>query len=118
MADKEAKENAKTLWILKPNASSCGKGIRVLSKTSSLPKEKKGFLISKYVAKPHLIDGYKYDLRIYILVTSYDPLTIYFYKDGLVRFATEKYTLNSKSLKKRFIHLTNYSVQKKNDGYQ
>ena len=49
-----------------------------------------------------------------MLVTSYDPLKIYLYQDGLVRFATEKYTLNPSSLKKRFIHLTNYSVNKKN----
>lgn len=50
------------------------------------------------------------------MITSYDPLKIYVYKDGLVRFATEKYTLNPKSLKKRYIHLTNYSVNKKNEA--
>jgi len=64
-----------------------------------------------------LIDGYKYDLRIYVLVTSYDPLKIYLFKEGLVRFATEKYTTNPKLLKKRYIHLTNYSVNKKAEGY-
>lgn len=50
------------------------------------------------------------------MITSYDPLKIYVYKDGLVRFATEKYTSNPKSLKKRYIHLTNYSVNKKNEA--
>lgn len=72
----------------------------------------------KYISKPHLIKGYKYDMRIYVLVTSYDPLVIYMYKDGLVRFSTEKYSLNAKSLKKRFIHLTNYSVNKKAEKYK
>ncbi len=81
-----------------------------------IPK-KGGFLISKYVMNPHLIDGYKYDLRIYVLVTSYDPLKVYLFREGLVRFATEKYTTNVQSLKKRFIHLTNYSVNKKAEGY-
>lgn len=66
---------------------------------------------------PHLIDGLKYDMRIYVLVTSYDPLKVYLFKEGLVRFATEKYTTNISSLKKRFIHLTNYSVNKKAEGY-
>ena len=33
------------------------------------------------------MDGYKFDLRIYVLVTSCDPLKIFIYKDGLVRFS-------------------------------
>jgi len=73
--------------------------------------------VSKYIANPHLIDGLKYDLRIYILVTSYDPLKIYLFREGLVRFATEKYSTNMTSLKKRYVHLTNYSVNKKAEGY-
>lgn len=56
-------------------------------------------------------------MRIYVLVTSYDPLVIYMYKDGLVRFSTEKYSCKAKNLKKRFIHLTNYSVNKKAEKY-
>ena len=83
-----------------------------------MPRKRQGFVISKYLHKPHLINGYKYDLRIYILVTSYDPLVIYMYEDGLARFSTEKYSINPKTLKKRFIHLTNYSIQKKADGYK
>ena len=74
-------------------------------------------MISKYVHNPHLIDGYKYDLRIYVLVTCFDPLRIFLFKEGLARFATEKYTNNSKFLNKRYIHLTNYSVNKHGDGF-
>ena len=39
------------------------------------------------------------------------------FKEGLVRFATQKYSNNPKNLEKRFIHLTNYSVNKKADDY-
>lgn len=98
-------------------SSSCGHGIKVINASLELPKNKKGYLASKYISKPHLIKGYKYDMRIYVLVTSYDPLVIYMYKDGLVRFSTEKFSLKPKNLKKRFIHLTNYSVNKKAAKY-
>ena len=73
--------------------------------------------MSQYISNPHLIDGLKYDLRIYILVTSFEPLKIFMFKEGLVRFATQKYSNNPKNLEKRFIHLTNYSVNKKADDY-
>jgi tubulin polyglutamylase TTLL4 len=53
-----------------------------------------------------------------VLVTSFDPLRVYVYNDGLVRFATEKYTLNPDDLKKRFIHLTNFSVNKKSENFK
>lgn len=109
------KENQNTIWIFKPAASSCGRGIKLFANNEKLPKDKKGFLVSRYLDSPFLINGYKFDMRIYVLVTSFDPLTIYMYQDGLVRFATEKYT--TKSLKRRFIHLTNYSVNKRADNF-
>ena len=63
---------------------------------------------------PHLISGYKYDLRVYVLVTSFNPLKLYMYTDGLVRFATEKYTLDPKNINQKFVHLTNFSINKRN----
>lgn len=65
-----------------------------------------------------MIRGYKYDLRVYVLVTSLEPLKIYLFQEGLVRLATVPYTTSKSSLKQRFIHLTNYSVNKKADSYQ
>ena len=64
-----------------------------------------------------MIRGFKYDLRIYILVVSFDPLKIYMFKDGLVRLATVPYSTSKASLKQRFVHLTNYSVNKKAESY-
>ena len=73
-------------------------------------------IVSKYIANPLLINGHKFDLRIYVLVTSVDPLRIYVFKEGLARFATEEY--QSKNAKgNKFIHLTNYSINKKSDNY-
>lgn len=69
------------------------------------------------MADPHLINGLKYDLRLYVCVTSYNPLRIYLFNEGLVRFATEKYNTCLNQLSKRYIHLTNYAVNKNNKRF-
>jgi len=67
-------------------------------------------VIQEYITNPHLIGGYKHDMRIYVLVTSFSPLTIHLYNDGLSRFCSEKFTLNDFSYLK---HLTNTSIHHK-----
>ncbi len=49
-------------------------------------------------------------------VSSFDPLKIFLYKEGLVRLATERYTINPRHLGNPFIHLTNFSVNSKNEA--
>jgi len=73
-------------------------------------------VISRYVTNPLLINGYKFDLRIYVVVTCYEPLRIYVYKEGLARFASETYTAKFNKNNK-YMHLTNYSINKKNENF-
>ncbi|XP_050756364.1 tubulin monoglutamylase TTLL4 isoform X3 [Gymnogyps californianus] len=98
-------------------ASARGIGIQVIHKWSQLPK-RRPLLVQRYLHKPYLIGGKKFDLRIYVYVTCYDPLRVYLFKDGLVRFASCKYSSSMKSLSNKFMHLTNYSVNKKNTEYK
>ncbi|NXN79827.1 TTLL4 polyglutamylase, partial [Bombycilla garrulus] len=104
-------------WIVKPPASARGIGIQVIHKWSQLPK-RRPLLVQRYLHKPYLIGGKKFDLRIYVYVTCYDPLRVYLFKDGLVRFASCKYSSSMESLSNKFMHLTNYSVNKKNMEYK
>ncbi|XP_068994059.1 tubulin monoglutamylase TTLL4-like [Neodiprion pinetum] len=103
-------------WIIKPPASARGTGIRVVHRWCQIPK-KKAVIVQQYLSKPMLIDGAKFDLRLYVLVTSFNPLRLYIYPDGLVRFASEKYVEDLNCLSNRFMHLTNYSINKASASY-
>lgn len=65
--------------------------------------------------QPYLIDEYKFDFRLYVLVTNVQPLRIFQFRDGLARFASEKYQV--KAFNNPFIHLTNYAINKDNANY-
>ena len=107
--------NENKLYIMKPTAASCGRRIQIISEMDYIEIKEKS-IISIYIDRPLLINDKKFDMRIYVLVSSFYPLRIYFYKDGLARFATEEYSYNIEEaqLQNKFVHLTNYSINKKN----
>lgn len=115
--ENRAKLDPMAIWIVKPPAASCGRGIRLVQSRDIpkvVPREKK-LVAQRYLDSPFLIDGRKFDLRIYVLQTSVDPLLVYIHDDGLVRFSTHPYTV--RNLRCRYVHLTNYSVNKKSKNY-
>lgn len=77
------------------------------------------YVAQRYLHKPYLIDGLKFDLRVYVLITSVTPLRIFIYEEGLARFATSEYVspLGS-NLGNLFMHLTNYAINKDADNFQ
>jgi tubulin polyglutamylase TTLL4 len=93
----EMEREPHSVWIVKPPASSCGRGIRLVSVAAqgkkALPAGDRALLVQRYVDRPYLIDGRKWDLRLYVVVTSFDPLRIHLFREGLVRFATNPYVL-------------------------
>ncbi|KAL8567949.1 hypothetical protein ACOMHN_029124 [Nucella lapillus] len=104
-------------WIIKPPASARGIGIKVINKWNQIPR-RRPVIVQKYIGKPYLINDSKFDMRIYVYVTSYDPLRAYVFEDGLARFASCKYSSSMKNLSNKFMHLTNYSINKRNADYQ
>ncbi|XP_010867012.2 probable tubulin polyglutamylase TTLL2 [Esox lucius] len=94
-------------WICKPVDQSRGRGIFVFKDLKDLVYDC-SVIVQKYISNPLLIAGYKFDLRIYVCVKSFQPLTIYMHQEGLVRF--EKYNLSS--LDNLYSHLTNTSINK------
>eukprot|EP00927_Polykrikos_kofoidii_P032730 TRINITY_DN27797_c1_g1_i1.p1 TRINITY_DN27797_c1_g1~~TRINITY_DN27797_c1_g1_i1.p1 ORF type:complete len:1102 (+),score=198.01 TRINITY_DN27797_c1_g1_i1:147-3452(+) len=107
----EVYKTSKHVWIVKPHASSQGRGIFLLRDLKEMPI-KDVSVISRYIDNPLLIQQLKFDLRIYVLVTSYEPLRIHIYREGLTRFASKPYSTDEEHLKDAYRHLTNYSINK------
>ena len=99
------------LWLIKPKTGSLGEGIYIFQNLTSTPDV---YLLSKYISNPHLIHNLKYDFRVYVLVTGLAPLKLYLYQEGMVRFATEEYTLDKDHITELYRHLTNVAVNEKN----
>lgn len=78
---------------------------------------KESYVISRYIDKPFLVGGKKFDLRIYVLVTSYRPLKVWLSTQGFARFCNERYTNDLSDMDNMMIHLTNVAIQKKNEDY-
>jgi len=104
--------------IFKPDCGAAGEGIhllfsqRDLSRRMELCKAEQA-VVQEYVDAPMLIDGTKWDLRVYVVVLSLEPLRIFLCREGLARFAAEKYSpATAKNGHKVASHLTNYSISK------
>ena len=109
-------KKAKT-FIVKPEQQCQGRGI-FLTRNCNWLIQGEHYVAQRYLHKPFLIDGLKFDLRIYVLVTGLNPLRCYIYKEGLARFATEKYkSPMGSNLNNLCMHLTNYAINKEADGF-
>lgn len=112
---KDGDPSWKPTFIVKPDGGCQGDGIYLIKDPSDIrlagTLQSRPAVVQEYMCKPLLIDKLKFDIRLYVLLKSLDPLEIYIAKDGLSRFCTEPYQEpSSKNLHHVFMHLTNYSL--------
>lgn len=114
------------VYIMKPIGRAQGRGIFLFNRLRQISDWKIGkwrdnlaesYVVQKYVERPYLVGGKKFDLRIYVLVTSFTPLVAYMYREGFARFTFHRYTLNPRELDNSYVHLTNVAIQKTSGQY-
>eukprot|EP01147_Barroeca_monosierra_P006091 gene6091-7376_t len=107
----------KPTFIFKPISGARGEGIFVTQNPEEIPTHG-SLLVQQYIPNPLLVDGFKFDLRLYVLITSCDPLRIYLFEDGLARLSTTAYKAPSRcNVKDSTMHLTNYSLNKDAENF-
>ena len=124
-------------WIMKPTGKAQGKGIFLINSLQQTKrwanasyvggphdgvstKGEEAYVVSRYVDDPLLVGGYKFDLRLYVVVTRFRPLRAFVSRLGFARFCAAKYVSprsESGDLGDHYAHLTNVAVQKKNAQY-
>ena len=98
-------------FICKPIEKEKGKNIFITRDLNDI-KLTDRIVVQKFVSKPHCIDGFKYDLRIFVCVCGVNPLRIYVYKDGLASLATDKLEkMSVTSLKNLDMQLVNWDPE-------
>ena len=129
----EFKKHPGSTWIMKPIGKSQGKGIFLFRKLKDITDWKKSsvyvaynrdteerdqpetYIVQRYIDNPFLIHGKKFDIRIYVLVMSYNPLKVWVYRSGFARFSNSRFSLDS--IQDAFVHLTNVAIQKTAPDY-
>merc|ERR1711991_1197340 len=105
-----------SMWIAKPAVGTRGVGIRVFNNLRLMElflQEQQAagvdYVVQKYIERPLLIHGRKFDIRIFVLVVSLDPLVVFLNTDCYVRFASVPY--DAAAVADGLVHLTNHQVQ-------
>lgn len=122
-----AMAKSKKTFILKPQDGAQGDGISLVRNPRDLVAKlagnfHKAAVVQRYIEKPLLLHGIKFDLRLYVLLAggSKDSAPqVFVCKEGLARFCTERYEEPAASnMHKCMSHLTNYSLNKRSSQFE
>jgi len=110
------------VWIVKPAGKSRGRDIqcfgdlkKLLKYTGQSNHEVVPWVVQKYMENSLIVHKRKFDIRQWVIVTNWNPLTIYFYNDCYLRFCVNEYSLDD--LDDKFVHLANNSVSKLSENF-
>ncbi|XP_060557499.1 tubulin polyglutamylase TTLL11-like isoform X2 [Ruditapes philippinarum] len=115
----EKRVKPRPTFIVKPDTGSQGEGIYLIRDVQDyLVNNGRANVCQEYLSDVFLIDKFKFDLRVYAVLKSVDPLELYICKEGLARFSTVPYeSPTSRNIHETFMHLTNYSLNKKSTSF-
>jgi tubulin monoglycylase TTLL3/8 len=110
----------KNIWIMKPSGLSRGRGIKCTNSLSEVVHQVKSgcnqYIIQKYIENPMIVLKRKFDIRQWVLVTDFNPLTIWLYETPYIRFSAEAY--NPDNIHNLYSHLTNNAIAKGSSLFQ
>lgn len=109
-------------WVTKPRNDCSGVGICVMKANDptliqQVRAEKQASIVQRYIADPVLMGGYKFHMRIHLVVTSLSPPEAYVQAGGQCLFCTKPYTLAPETLGWQFdapVHLSNTGLNMDN----
>ena len=107
------------LWIAKPQCQNQGKGIRLVRDVGELKQQvreggRTDLVVQQYIDPPLLVEGRKFDFRMYMLIARCKPIRAFLFQDYYARLSLNQYDLEDSNL---LTHLTNASQQKKHPNY-
>ena len=97
-------------WIVKPSAGKRGLGIKLVSTSSGIPTDAQEYVAQKYIQRPFLVNGRKFHMRLYLVITNMQPLHAILHREGLVLFAATNYSNSRETFQDLNIHLTNAAI--------
>ena len=111
-------EGSKNVWIVKPGGLSRGRGVHCIDQLNDILSNVKPCnqtIIQKYIENPLIINGRKFDIRQWVLVTDLNPLTVWIFETPYVRFGAENYHIDD--FKNIFSQLTGNSIAKHSNKF-